>query len=30
MSVFFRHPRIQALWEEDCEGGSYYGFQPPQ
>jgi hypothetical protein len=30
MNVFFKQPRIQALWEQDCKGGSYYGFQPPQ
>lgn len=29
MKVFFRHPRIQALWEEDCMADSYYGFRPP-
>jgi hypothetical protein len=30
MKVFFMHPRIQALWEQDCKTGSYYGFRPPQ
>lgn len=30
MKVFFRHPRIQALWEQDCKADSYYGFRPPQ
>lgn len=29
MSVFFKHPPIRALWELDCEAGSYYGFRPP-
>jgi hypothetical protein len=30
MKVFFKHPRIQALWEQDCKANSYYGFRPPQ
>ena len=30
MKVFFKHPRIQALWEQDCKADSYYGFRPPQ
>jgi len=30
MKPFFKHPRIQALWEQDSKAGSYYGFQPPQ
>jgi len=30
MKVFFKHPRIKALWEEDCKADSYYGFRPPQ
>jgi hypothetical protein len=30
MEVFFKHPRIQALWEQDCKADSYYGFRPPQ
>ena len=30
MNVFFRHPRIQALWDQDCKADSYYGFRPPQ
>jgi hypothetical protein len=30
MRVFFEHPRIQALWEQDCKADSYYGFRPPQ
>jgi hypothetical protein len=30
MKVFFKHPRIQALWEQDCKAGSYYGFRPLQ
>jgi hypothetical protein len=30
MKVFFGHPRIKALWEEDCKADSYYGFRPPQ
>src|SRR5215472_6879685 len=29
MKVFFNHPRIQALWEQDCKADSYYGFNPP-
>ena len=29
MKVFFRHPRILALWEEDAKSDSYYGFHPP-
>jgi hypothetical protein len=28
MNVFFKHPRIQALWEQDCKADSYYGFRP--
>jgi hypothetical protein len=30
MGVFFKHPRIQALWEQDCKADSYYRFRPPQ
>jgi len=30
MKLFFKHPRIQALWEQDCKADSYYGFRPPQ
>ena len=30
MEVFFKHPRIQALWEQDRTANSYYGFRPPQ
>jgi len=30
MKVFFKHPRIRALWEQDCKADSYYGFRPPQ
>jgi hypothetical protein len=30
MKVFFKHPRIQALWEQDSKADSYYGFRPPQ
>jgi hypothetical protein len=30
MKVFFKQPRIQALWEQDCKADSYYGFRPPQ
>jgi hypothetical protein len=30
MKVFFKHPRIQALWEQDSKADSYYGFQPPE
>jgi hypothetical protein len=30
MKVFFKHPRIQALWEQDSKANSYYGFRPPQ
>ena len=30
MGVFFKHPRIHALWKQDCEADSYYGFLPPQ
>jgi hypothetical protein len=30
MKVFFKHPRIRELWEEDCKADSYYGFRPPQ
>jgi hypothetical protein len=30
MKVFFTHPRIQALWVQDCKADSYYGFRPPQ
>jgi hypothetical protein len=29
MGVFFKHPRILALWEQDCKADSYYGFRPP-
>ena len=28
MKAFFKHPRIQALWEQDCKSGSYYDFRP--
>lgn len=30
MKVFFNHPRIQSLWEQDSKADSYYGFRPPQ
>jgi hypothetical protein len=30
MKVFFDHPRIRALWEQDSKADSYYGFRPPQ
>jgi hypothetical protein len=30
MGIFFAHPRIGTLWEQDCKADSYYGFQPPQ
>ena len=30
MRLFFKHPRIQELWEQDCKADSYYGFRPPQ
>ena len=30
MNVFFKHPRIRALREQDCKADSYYGFRPPQ
>ena len=30
MKVFFDHPRIRHLWEEDCKANSYYGFRPPK
>src|SRR6266480_622502 len=30
MKVFFDHPRIRRLWEEDCKADSYYGFRPPR
>lgn len=30
MIFFFKHLRVQALWEQDCEADSYYGFRPPQ
>ena len=29
MKDFFKHPRIQALWKQDCKADSYYGFEPP-
>jgi hypothetical protein len=29
MDAFFKHPSIQALWDEDCKSDSYYGFRPP-
>ena len=29
MKVFFKHPRIRALWNEDSRTSSYYGFEPP-
>jgi hypothetical protein len=29
MNVFFKHPRIQELWQQDRKADSYYGFQPP-
>jgi hypothetical protein len=30
MKVFFKHPRIQALWEQDRKADSDYGFRPFQ
>ena len=30
IKVFFKHPRIQDLWDLDCKADSYYGFRPPQ
>lgn len=30
MKVFFKHPRIKSLWEQDCQADSYYRFRPPQ
>jgi hypothetical protein len=30
MKVFFKNPRIRALWEQDCKADSYYRFRPPQ
>ena len=30
MKVFFDHPRIRKLWEQDCKADSYYGFRPPR
>jgi|ERR1700730_14669252 len=30
MKVFFKHPRIQALWAQESKADSYYGFRPPQ
>ena len=30
MEVFFKHPRIQELWEQDSKADSYYGFRPPK
>ena len=30
MKVFFGHPRIRALWVQDCGTDSYYGFTPPK
>lgn len=30
MKVFFDHPGIRALWEQDSKANSYYGFRPPQ
>jgi hypothetical protein len=30
MKDFFKHPRIQPLWEQDSMADSYYGFQPPE
>lgn len=29
MELFFRHPRIQWLWDQESKE-SYYGFQPPK
>ena len=29
MFVFFKHPRIRKLWEDESGNGSYYGFSPP-
>jgi hypothetical protein len=29
MEVFFKHPRIQQLWDQERKADSYYGFQPP-
>jgi hypothetical protein len=29
MKVFFKHPPIHALWEEESKANSYYGFRPP-
>jgi hypothetical protein len=28
MEVFFEHPLIRALWDQDCIADSYYGFRP--
>jgi hypothetical protein len=30
MRVFFSHPRVRELWDQDCKADSYYGFRPPQ
>lgn len=30
MKVFFKYPRVQALWEQDCKADSYYEFRPPE
>jgi hypothetical protein len=30
MEVFFEHPLIRALWDQDCMADSYYGFRPPR
>jgi hypothetical protein len=29
MKVFFDHPQIRELWDEDSKSDSYYGFRPP-
>ena len=29
MRVFFEHPKIHALWDQDCTAESYYQFRPP-
>jgi hypothetical protein len=30
MTLFYKHPRIHALWEQESKGDSYYGFRPPR
>jgi hypothetical protein len=30
MKAFYKHPRIQPLWDEECKSDSYYDFRPPQ